>query len=60
MTRNRDLLALLREVDEQLAAVKPSLRLEARLVAELDRRGRRPFMAGSGGRSLVLALGAGL
>ncbi|CAN92036.1 putative membrane protein [Sorangium cellulosum So ce56] len=58
MTRNRDLLALLREVDEQLASVKPSPRLEARLVAELDRRGRRPFMGGSGGRSLVLVLGA--
>jgi hypothetical protein len=58
MTRNRDLLALLREVDEQLASVKPSPRLEARLVAELDRRGRRPFLGGSGGRSLVLALGA--
>lgn len=58
MTGSRDLLALLREADEQLGLAAPSPRLAARLGAELHRRGRWSPLAGSGGRSLVLALGA--
>ncbi|WP_437871490.1 hypothetical protein [Sorangium sp. So ce363] len=57
MTRDRDLLALLREVDERLAAVTPSPRLAARLGARL--RGERPSLARRVGRPLALALAAG-
>ncbi|WP_437592697.1 hypothetical protein [Sorangium sp. So ce1000] len=57
MTRDRDLLALLREVDERLAAATPSPRLAARLGARL--RGARPSLAGRVGRPLALALAAG-
>ncbi|WP_437899721.1 hypothetical protein [Sorangium sp. So ce124] len=57
MTRDRDLLALLHEVDERLAAATPSPRLAARLGARL--RGARPSLAGRAGRPLALALAAG-
>ncbi|WP_437281078.1 hypothetical protein WME90_11115 [Sorangium sp. So ce375] len=56
MTRERDLLALLREVDERLAAAPPSPRAAARLGARL--RGARPSLARPLGRPLVLAIAA--
>ncbi|WP_437908933.1 hypothetical protein WME95_14175 [Sorangium sp. So ce327] len=57
MTRDRDLLALLHEVDARLAAATPSPRLAARLGAQL--RGERPSLARRVGRPLALALAAG-
>ncbi|WP_437977833.1 hypothetical protein WMF11_14105 [Sorangium sp. So ce295] len=57
MTRDRDLLALLHEVDARLAAAAPSPRLAASLGAQL--RGARPSLARRVGRPLALALAAG-
>ncbi|WP_437968651.1 hypothetical protein WMF04_04855 [Sorangium sp. So ce260] len=57
MTRDRELLELLREVDERLAAVPPSPRLEARLGERL--RGARAAPAARAGRPLALAFAAG-
>ncbi|WP_437335377.1 hypothetical protein [Sorangium sp. So ce394] len=57
MTRDRDLLALLREVDERLAAATPPPLRKARALARL--RGARPSLVGRGGRPLVLAVAAG-
>lgn len=57
MTRDRDLLALLHEVDARLAAATPSPRLAARLGARL--RGERPSLARRVGRPLAMAFAAG-